>query len=63
MKELACQYADSTLMFSMDDKCKVPLGKPGHPVAAVARGKQVSEFFIFWYDFVTASNVTFLPIN
>ena len=41
VKEYAIRYGAKFV--SMDDKCKVNIGEPGHPVAAVARGKQVSH--------------------
>lgn len=38
-------YKGSVALFSMDDKCKVPVGEPGCPIAAVGRGKQVTVIY------------------
>lgn len=32
------------MFISMDDKCKVAMGEPGTPIAAVARGKEVWKY-------------------
>ena len=34
-------FADSTTFASGDAKCKVQIGEPGFPIAAVSHGKQV----------------------
>lgn len=44
MKEYAVMLKSHCKMVSMDDKCKVDLGEPGFPIAAVSRGKQVGLF-------------------
>ena len=36
------QNADVADFLSVDDKCKVDLGEPGFPIAAVERGRKVS---------------------
>ena len=41
LKTRAKQYAKSTTFVTADAKCKVPVGEPGFPIAAVARGKKV----------------------
>ena len=41
IKERACDDARNTVMVSADAKCKVSVGEPGYPLAAVSRGKQV----------------------
>lgn len=41
IKEFAVKFKEHTAMFSLDDKCKVNVGEPNYPIAAVARGKQV----------------------
>ena len=37
----AMQYRDSVTFFSANAKCKVNVGKPGYPLAAIAQGKKV----------------------
>lgn len=44
MKDYAMVYKDCVKFLSMDDKCKVDMGEPGFPIAAVSRGKQVGFF-------------------
>ena len=34
-------FIASTIFFSVDAKCKITLGEPGFPLAAVARGEKV----------------------
>lgn len=41
MKEMACLHKDNSVVLSLDDKCKVNIGEPGTPVAAVSRGRRV----------------------
>ena len=41
MKERALKYRDTTAMVSSDAKCKISVGEPGTPIAAVSRGKRV----------------------
>ena len=41
LKERSQLYADNCAMVSADAKCKVTLGKPGYPIAAVSRRKRV----------------------
>ena len=41
LKERAQLYADTCVLSSADAKCKVTLGEPGYPIAAVSRGKRV----------------------
>ena len=41
MKERAVKYREDTVMVSADAKCKVSVGEPGYPIAAVSRGKQI----------------------
>ena len=40
-KEFAIKFKDQATFVSLDDKHTVKVGEPGHPVAAVERGKQV----------------------
>lgn len=42
MRELAAEHRSITCMLSLDDKCKVNVGEPNFPVAAVSRGRRVS---------------------
>lgn len=39
---MAVQFREYVNFFSCDDKCKVDVGEPNMPIAAVSRGKQVS---------------------
>lgn len=50
MKEFVTRNKENAVMLSVDDKCKISVGEPGTPVAAVSRGKQVSKsmFFRVW---------------
>ena len=41
LKERSQLYADNCAMVSADAKCKVTLGEPSYPIAAVSRGKRV----------------------
>ena len=41
LKERAIQDSTCTAMISADSKCKVSVGEPGSPIAAVSRGKDV----------------------
>lgn len=41
MKELAILHKSHVDMYSLDDKCKIDIGEPGLPIAAVDRGKKV----------------------
>ena len=41
LRNRAMKHRDSTTFFSADAKCKIGVGEPGYPLAAVARGKQV----------------------
>ena len=49
LKEFAVKFRDNCVMVCMDDKHHCKVGEPGHPVAAVDRGKRVivSENKIF----------------
>lgn len=38
MKQRALEFRSSTVMLSVDAKCKVPIGEPNYPIAAVTRG-------------------------
>ena len=46
MKEYACLHRENVAMLSLDDKCKVNVGEPGTPVAAVGRGKRVGSSYV-----------------
>ena len=50
MKDMAVKFHDFTDFFCQDDKCKIDVGDPGNPIAAVERGKQVKyqEVKLFW---------------
>ena len=39
MKEFAVKFCDHTDMYSLDDKCKIDIGEPNHPIAAVDEEK------------------------
>ena len=59
----AIQLADITTFASIDAKCKIPIGDPGFPIAAVSRGKQVivgcnQSFQVGDHDF---SKLSFIP--
>ena len=59
----AIQLTDITTFASIDAKCKVPIGEPGFPIAAVSRGKQVivgcnQSFQVGDHDFLKLS---FIP--
>ena len=41
LKKRAKKYAGSTTFVTADANCKVPVGEPGFPIVAVARGKKV----------------------
>lgn len=41
LKEFAVKFRDNCVMVCMDDKHHCKVGEPGHPVAAVERGKRV----------------------
>ena len=41
LKEFAVKFRDNCVMVCMDDKHHCEVGEPGHPVAAVERGKRV----------------------
>ena len=41
LQKRASEHAENTVMVSADAKCKVSVGEPGFPIAAVSRGKQV----------------------
>ena len=41
LKKRAKRYVESTTFVTADAKCKVSVGEPGFPIAAVARGKKV----------------------
>ena len=41
LKERASKHVNSSIMVSADAKCKISVGEPGFPIAAVTRGKLV----------------------
>ena len=41
LRNRAMKHRDSTTFFSAEAKCKISVGEPGYPLAAVACGKQV----------------------
>ena len=45
-KEMAVTFREHSVLLSVDDKHKIKVGEPGHPVAAVERGKKVAIFYI-----------------
>lgn len=49
MKEMAVKYREHVHFISQDDKCKVDVGEPGCPVAAVDRGKKVGTRYINYF--------------
>lgn len=68
LKELAVKFREYSTMVCMDDKHHCKVGEPGHPVAAVDRGKRVvvsqdKVFAVSDHDFTKFSvipSVTFL---
>ena len=40
-RELAVKYRELSVFICIDDKHRIEVGKPGYPVAAVERGRQV----------------------
>lgn len=42
MKEFAIKHRENVDFYSCDDKCKISIGEPGLPIAAVDRGRKVS---------------------
>ena len=60
MKDFAVLFRDNTVFVCMDDKHHCKVGEPGHPVAAVDRGKRVivgenSVFAVSDHDFTKFS--------
>ena len=41
MRERVVKTRQNIAFFSADTKCKVAIGEPGYPIAAVTRGKKV----------------------
>ena len=41
MREQAVKNRQNIVFFSVDAKCKVPLGEPGYPIVAVTGAKKV----------------------
>ena len=63
LKSRAVKHSNETAMISADAKCKVPIGEPGFPIAAVSRGKSVivgvnEKFKVGDHDF---SKVSLIP--
>ena len=61
-RELAVQFKDHSVFFSLDDKHRVKVGEPGFPVAAAERGRRVlvghdSAFQVGDHDFTRMSIV------
>ena len=59
-RELAVKYRELSVFICIDDKHRIEVGKPGYPVAAVERGRQVivsqtEEFVIADHDFTRFS--------
>ena len=46
MREQAVKNCQNIDFFSADAKCKVPIGEPGYPIAAVTRGKNSCAMLI-----------------
>ena len=40
MRERAVKNCQNIAFFSTDSKCKLPIGEPGYPIAAVTQGKK-----------------------
>ncbi|PKK57168.1 hypothetical protein RhiirC2_858327 [Rhizophagus irregularis] len=60
LKELAIKFKDNTWLVFLDDKHRCKIGEPGHPVAAIERGKQVvvtthETFAVSDHDFTKCS--------
>ena len=63
LKERAIKHRLNTVFFSADAKCKISIGEPGFPLAAVARGKKViigsnQKFEVADHDF---SKLSIIP--
>src|SRR5215469_897134 len=60
LKELAIKFKNNTWLVFLDDKHRCKIGEPGHPVAAIERGKQVvvaknETFAVADHDFTKCS--------
>ena len=60
LREMACKYREYATLVFLDDKHRCKVGEPGHPVAAVERGKQVlvslhKKMAVADHDFTKAS--------
>ena len=64
MKERAVKYREDTVMVSADATCKVSVGEPGYPIAAVSRGKQVivGTFKVGDHDYSKISLIPSMPL-
>ena len=62
-KELAIRFSNYCLFVSTNDKCKIKIGEPNFPVAAVARGKRVlvAKNQVFQVADHDLSSVTLIP--
>ena len=62
-KELAIRFSNYCSFVSTDDKCKIKVGEPNFPVAAVARGKRVlvAKNQVFQVADHDLSSVTLIP--
>ena len=63
LKGRAIKYSTETIFFSADAKCKIPVGEPGFPLAAITRGKKVivgrnEKFKVADHDF---SKMSLIP--
>ncbi|CAB5367427.1 unnamed protein product [Rhizophagus irregularis] len=63
LKELAIKFKDNTWLVFLDDKHRCKIGEPGHPVAAIERGKQVvvtthETFAVSDHDFTKCSLIS-----
>ena len=63
MRQRAMKNRQNVAFFSADAKCKVSIGEPGYPIAAVSRGKKVvvgenERFMVTDHDF---SKLSIIP--
>ena len=63
MREQAIKNRQNIAFFSADEKCKVPIGEPGYPIAAVTGGEKIivslnEKFLVIDHDF---SKLSIIP--
>ena len=62
-KQLVIKFSDHCAFISIDDECKIKVGEPNCPVAAVAHGKRVlvSKEQVFQVADHDMSSITLIP--